>query len=227
MEKEIWKDIKDYEGYYQVSNLGNVRAMDRYIEHPTQGVMHKKMKLKAQWPNPDGYMQVKLSKNGENTNISVHILVAKAFLGEKRYEDGFEVNHKDLNRANNCVSNLEWTTHQENVDYSVKFGNYKHYGEDNPNYGKHTLHQKFLDNPELRKNQSRPGKQNGRCVSIVLINKDTDEKLLFDYLREAARYLIDNGLAVKKAKNLDSVANRLTKCLKQDVDYGNFKVKYA
>ena len=226
--EEIWKDVKGYEGYYQISNLGRLKAMDRYIEHPKHGLMHKKETIKKQWKNEDGYLYVKLSKDGTNINRPVHILVAQAFLGYKDYANGFEVNHKDLDRTNNCVTNLEWVTHQENIDYSAAFGRYKRFGEKNPNYGKHTLKKRFEEHPELKALQGRKGKQNGRCIPVILRNIQTQEELKFDYLREAAQYLIDNKLTERKrTKDSNGLATRMRNYMKINRLYNGFQILHA
>lgn len=117
--KEIWKDIPGYEGLYQISNLGNIYIIKR-----------KKKKIKT--INKDGYYYVNLSKNNHKTSYLVHRLVAETFLNKKKYKyaknDNIDekllvVNHKDENKLNNCIDNLEWCTNKYNVIYSKN--NYK------------------------------------------------------------------------------------------------------
>lgn len=103
--KEIWKNIPNYENRYQVSNLGNVKSLlkssDGIILKPTI--------------NKHGYNTVCLRKDGKGKTLLVHRLVALAFIPNP---NNFNVvNHKDENRLNNCVSNLEWCTSQYNFDY--------------------------------------------------------------------------------------------------------------
>ena len=120
MIKEIWKDIKDYEGLYQVSNLGNVRSVEKYI-----GVNNKfKRKIKQKILKPsvvyNGYLRICLAKNGKHKMFRIHRLVAQTFLSNKNnYED---VNHKDGNKQNNCVNNLEWCSRKQNIIHSWKNG---------------------------------------------------------------------------------------------------------
>ena len=97
--KEIWKEIKDYEGLYWISNQGHVKNRHGRI-------------LKPDYSNK-GYACVILCKNGKNKQRRVHILVAETFIPNPLNLP--EVNHKDENKANNCVDNLEWCTHQENM----------------------------------------------------------------------------------------------------------------
>ena len=100
--EEIWKDVKGYEGLYQVSNLGNVKSIRKNI-------IKKPSRL------PKGYLQMRLSKNGKNKYISIHRLVAQAFIPNiNNYPC---VNHKDCNPQNNKVNNLEWCTYKENNSY--------------------------------------------------------------------------------------------------------------
>lgn len=113
---EIWKDIKGYEGYYQISNLGRVRSLDRIVvenktghKRPIRGKMLSNHLLKI------GYYSVGLSRNGKCELKYVHRLVAEAFIPNPNGYD--TVNHIDENPKNNSVENLEWCTHQYNITY--------------------------------------------------------------------------------------------------------------
>lgn len=106
MEQEIWKDIEGYEGLYQVSNLGRVR-----------GFVRVKGKILCYHTNADGYLQSELRKNGRKRKFYTHRLVAKAFLPNPNNFP--EVNHKDENKQNNRVDNLEWCTHAYNNTYGT------------------------------------------------------------------------------------------------------------
>lgn len=224
---EIWKDIKGYEGYYQVSNLGNVKALNRYVLKGDK-YQYREGKNKKQWKNPDGYLICKLSKDNKDWNIPVHVLVAKAFLGNKDYKDGWEVDHLDSDRTNNCVDNLEWVTHKENIERAAEKGHMKHYGKDNPNYGNNTLKRKFKEHPELRALQSRKGKQNGRALPVKVINSKTGEIINFDYIREAAQYFIDNNITLKNnVPKLDSLATKLKECIVKNKKYCEYEIKFA
>lgn len=107
-EIEIWKDIDGYEGKYQVSNLGRIKSLkDRYGN--TIEKILKPGKIK------NGYLIVILCKNGTKKTSKVHRLVANAFIPNT---NNFRcVNHKDENKENNCVENLEWCTYQYNNTY--------------------------------------------------------------------------------------------------------------
>jgi hypothetical protein len=103
---EIWKDIPNYEGHYQVSNLGNVKSLKKY-----KGTNSNILKLCS---DKKGYYQVLLSLNNKKETIKVHQLVAMAFLGHIRCGYNLVVNHKDFNIHNNCIYNLEIVTSREN-----------------------------------------------------------------------------------------------------------------
>lgn len=122
---EIWRDIKDYEGLYQVSNLGRVRSVDRYVNN-NGGVVFLKGKIIQPSFNENGYLIVCLHKNNEGKMCRVHRLVAMAFPdlvdwtedAKGKPFDELEVNHKDQNKTNNNINNLEWCTSQYNCEYS-------------------------------------------------------------------------------------------------------------
>lgn len=105
MSKEIWKDIKGYEGLYQVSNYGRIKS---FI---------KDEKILSFCDNGNGYLYITLRKNGIRKNYYIHRLVATYFL-ENPFNKNV-VNHKDFNIKNNNADNLEWVTQYENVIYSI------------------------------------------------------------------------------------------------------------
>lgn len=104
MQKEIWKDIKGYEGIYRISNTGKIWSCKRKIE--------MKQKLSK------GYLLIGLYKEGIQKTFSVHRLVSKAFIENPL--DKKEVNHIDENKINNKVSNLEWCTSKENANHGTR-----------------------------------------------------------------------------------------------------------
>ena len=108
--KEEWRDIAGYEGKYQVSNLGRVKSLN----YKRTG-KHKILKLLK---GSDGYFYIGLCKNGIKKNNLVHRLIAQSFI--ENPDDFPEVNHRDENKQNNKVSNLEWCTHQYNNTYLSK-----------------------------------------------------------------------------------------------------------
>lgn len=124
MEQEIWKEIKGYEGYYEVSNLGRFRSMDRIIIFKDGRKVFYKGKNINGTIGRDGYIDVKLSKNGEIKTRKLHRLISQTFIFKEDYIN-LEVNHIDYNRTNNNINNLEWVSHVDNVHHSSKKGRYK------------------------------------------------------------------------------------------------------
>ena len=114
---EIWKDIEGYEGLYQVSNQGRVKSLERKVDngHCIRTVPERILK-----PNKTkkGYQLVNLWKEGKIKRMSVHRLVAKAFLPNP--ENLPQVNHKDENPSNNHVDNLEWCDARYNINYGSR-----------------------------------------------------------------------------------------------------------
>lgn len=108
---ELWSTVVGYEGFYEVSSLGRVRRI-------APGPGTRPGRIRKLVPR-NGYYQVILSKNNVVQLCWVHRLVAKAFLPEDSQRP--EVNHKDGNRANNCIDNLEWCSHGENALHSYRF----------------------------------------------------------------------------------------------------------
>lgn len=115
--QEVWKDIVGYEGCYQVSNLGNVKALRRMFT-PNGATRFTKEKLANFYINKSGYVKVQMSLNSKQKSYSVHRLVAIAYLPNDQNKQ--EVNHKDGNKLNNVISNLEWSTRSENVIHGIK-----------------------------------------------------------------------------------------------------------
>lgn len=117
--KEIWKDIKGYEGLYQISSFGNVKSLDRYIINKNGDKQYFPGKYLTQGIS-DNYLKVILSKNNKQRTFRVHILVARAFIPNP--ENKPEVNHIDGNKKNNKVNNLEWNTRSENEFHAYRNG---------------------------------------------------------------------------------------------------------
>ena len=111
--EEIWKPIKGYEGLYEVSNLGKIKTLSRYIRN-------RKMpeKIKKLDKSKYGYLRVELSNNRIRRKYFVHRLVAEAFISNKNNLPC--INHKDENKNNNIVSNLEWCDYLYNNLYNNK-----------------------------------------------------------------------------------------------------------
>ena len=145
---ETWKDVKGYEGLYQVSDLGRIKTKRGTIRKLTQ--------------NKNGYLYVNLCKDGKIKNFPVHRLVALAFI--EPHEVGLTVNHKNEDKTDNRVENLEWLTRKDNLNYGThnarvsKNRKGKCSGTEHFNYGKlgansHTHKGKVvgvsIENPEV------------------------------------------------------------------------------
>ena len=117
--EEQWKDIKGYEGLYEVNNFGNVRSLDRVIKTKHNSTTLRKGRILTPfYEEQKGYYQVALSKDGKVKKYRIHRLVAVAFL-ENPF-DYTDVNHKDEDKTNNNVDNLEWCTRKYNNNYGTK-----------------------------------------------------------------------------------------------------------
>ena len=112
-ESEVWRDIIGYEGIYQVSNKGNVYSVGRMVQGRKRGGVTLKPKL-----HRNGYLHVGLYRNGKMKNKLIHRLVLDAFVENPNNLP--EVNHKDENKTNNDLSNLEWCSGRYNVNYGTR-----------------------------------------------------------------------------------------------------------
>ena len=119
--EEVWKPIKGYEGLYEVSNYGRVRSLDRYVNSASSktGYQLAKGRILKQCINTEtGYSVIQIYKNHKKKGCNVHKLVAEHFIpNPNNYRT---VNHKDGNKANNKVDNLEWVSQSDNLIHSYK-----------------------------------------------------------------------------------------------------------
>jgi hypothetical protein len=135
-QKEIWKDIVQFEGY-EISNLGKVRGKDR-LRKGKNGFCFLKGKQLKEVFNKKGYPEVRFRKNGTHVRL-IHRLVAKTFI--PNFENKHQVNHINGIKTDNRVENLEWCTNSENQKHAFKLGLNKVYsGEKHPK-SKYTLNQ--------------------------------------------------------------------------------------
>lgn len=171
-EEEVWKDVKGYEGYYQISDLGRVKSLERTSVFERNGKKvyrkHKEKILKAS-KDGRGYPKVDLFKDGKGTGISVHRLVALSFItNPKRLP---QINHKDENKANNKATNLEWCT----ANYNLSYNNLRKRGRkkiEKPVIGKNIKDGTILKFPSIKKAE-RAGHYN---VSNVLSGRHRQAK---------------------------------------------------
>ena len=117
--QEVWKDVVGFESLYQVSNLGRVRVCDRVVQYSDGRVYNYKGKILNLFENKRrGYVYVNMRDINHNKQVySVHRLVAQAFIPNPN--NWPEVNHKDEDKTNNCVENLEWCTRLYNIMYGT------------------------------------------------------------------------------------------------------------
>ena len=147
-EKEIWKSVIGYEGFYEVSNLGNVKSLPRRMWNGRNYFTSKERILKPGFAGCKARdrkrqrLMVILSKDGKKENCLVHHLVARAFIGER--PEGMVICHNDGNHLNNNKDNLRYDTQQQNI-----MDMYRHGG----NYGKGRLNKdEVLEVRRLYKN---------------------------------------------------------------------------
>lgn len=153
--EEVWKDIFyvdirtseiiDFRNQYQISNLGNVRSLiDNHGKR-----QNKLLKQREKF----GYLVVNLSKNGKHKDFKIHRLVAHMFIENNEHKK--EVNHKDENKHNNNVANLEWCTAKENCNYGTR---------------------------NERGGKNRKGNKNPRSQMVIGINIKTGQIIKYDYI---------------------------------------------
>lgn len=217
-EIEIWKDIEGYEGLYQVSNMGNVKSLNYKRSGKERLLKPRKNKL--------GYMFVGLYKDNKPKNFRVHRLVAMTFLENPNNLSC--VNHKDENPSNNHVDNLEFCTHEYNMNYGTikerksKKMKGKFKSENHPMYGKHHTEESKQKMSEANKgkmsgenhpfygkhhteetkqkiSQARKGKRNKPILQYSLIG---------EFIREW-----ESITQVNKELNIDN--SSITKCCKE------------
>jgi len=107
--EEIWKDIPGYVGHYQVSDMGRVKSFKLGLE-----------RILKPYLKPDGYLSIELSLNNNRKRWLVHRLVLLSFVDAKEGKE--DVNHKDFNKANNRLENLEWMSPKENTHHAMEGG---------------------------------------------------------------------------------------------------------
>lgn len=223
---EIWKDIEGFDGYYSVSSYGRVRANKRRIEKSNGVVCVREAREMVQTESKDGYLTVKLSANGRSKRIPVHRLVASAFLPHCKGVD--EVNHKDFNRKNNHVENLEWVTHAGNIEKTIAAGRHISQARDmsgasNPNYGNRALSRKYQSDAALSKEkQSRPGERNGRSRKVEMVDAHGGV-YEFPYIGACAKYLVERGLYKCDATN---AAVRISEAAKNGTPFLGMKYRF-
>ena len=114
---EEWKDIKGYEGLYQVSNLGRVKSLERITNMKDGRIRTEREKILKPIKDKHGYYKVRLYKKDGNKEFKIHSLVLFTFVGIRK--EGMVVNHIDENKSNNSLYNLEYITQKENINHGT------------------------------------------------------------------------------------------------------------
>ena len=159
MSKEIWKPVVDFENIYEVSNIGNVKSVDRMVNHPSGSKSLRKGKVLKPYTDSDGYYRVNLVNGKIRKSVFVHRLVCEAFLPNP--ENKPVIDHISGIKTLNTVENLRWATCKENDNNPNTI--WKKQGENHPFYGKH-------HSPETRKligekGKGRPSPNKGKSMS--------------------------------------------------------------
>jgi hypothetical protein len=142
---ENWIDAKGFEGYYEVSNTGHVRRKKSETVYKDGRIAHFSETSLKETENKKGYLRVYLSVKSKKYTKSVHRIVAESFIDNPDHK--LTVNHKDLNKKNNNVLNLEWATNKENMKHAFNNGVYKERDKTTiKNLGKYSSGSKGVDN---------------------------------------------------------------------------------
>lgn len=115
---EVWKDIPEWEGFYQASSLGRIRSLHRYDKDSLGRTKNKKGRVRVVKEKTNSYLGLTLTTSNKRKSCSVHKLVCSTF--HPNTENKCCVNHKDSNKQNNRANNLEWCTIRENVKHWIE-----------------------------------------------------------------------------------------------------------
>lgn len=119
--KEVYKPIKDFEGKYEISNFGNVKSLARRVRNTTRNTTRELPEIiLSPKVGTSGYLEVTLNTPTYSKTKRIHRLIAEHFL--PLVEDKNVINHKDGNKLNNSISNLEWVTQAENAKHAFDTG---------------------------------------------------------------------------------------------------------
>ena len=122
MQNEVWKDIPEYEGYYQVSNFGRVKSLARQRKSGYGSISKVRERIMKSKDDKDGYQLHGLSKDGQTKTFRLHKLVAICFIDNPKPELFNQINHIDGNKLNNKPENLEWCDSSHNQREAIKLG---------------------------------------------------------------------------------------------------------
>lgn len=200
--KRIWKDIPGFEGLYQVSNDGKVRSLN-YNRTGKKQILKQSM-------DRGGYKMVQLWKNNKKETCKVHRLVAQTFIPNPN--NWPQVNHKDENKSNNHISNLEWCTQEYNSNYGTRNERISVAMKGKPKTEQHR--KKISENHADFKGKNHPNYGKGKAVLMFTLDGQFIRR--FDCIVDANEFL---------GKNRNSTG--ITNCIRGDAKtaYG-YKWKY-
>ena len=207
---EIWKDIKDYEGIYQVSNLGNIKSLNN-----NKTKKEKILKL----VKCNGYLRVNLYKNNSHKNYAVHRLVAEAFIPNPNNKPF--IDHINTIKDDNRAENLRWVTHKENMNNPLTREKQRGVltGENHPMYGKHhtdeTKNKMSKSIKEHFEKYPQENRNNGNNLRLICIftdgtsTKPMTQKELMKYLGVGRKIIVKLRKSGKPYKvSANTVKNR-------------------
>ena len=169
--KAVWKPIKGYEGLYEVSNLGQVRSLDRIVIHKNEKKIKYNSKILKGYINNRGYLKVKLSKNKIAKLHSVHRLTIEAFKLNKNNLP--YVDHIDTNQLNNRIFNIRWVTPKENMNNPItleKRKGRKHTEETKKKMSKSKKGKIFSEETKKKMSESHKGKKHSEEAKKKMSN---------------------------------------------------------
>ena len=187
-EEEVWEDIKGYEGYYQVSNHGRIKSVDRAVQTKDGRTLRYESQIRSLHQAGAGYIYVTLKKDGKQKTKTVHRMVAEAFVPNPKSLP--VVHHIDENKVNNHVGNLEWLTQGDNVKRSGSLE--KAWQVETRARSGFALNRKRKSGKDRKPHKNR--------IPVIGKNVDTGEVIKFPSLSEARRNGFYNVHAVITGK---------------------------
>ena len=159
--KEIWKDIKGYEGFYQISNSGRIKSLSRQRKIFGNREWESKEKILKLQKNHKGYLAIILHLNNKTKSYPVHRLVLNTFVGES----DLQCNHMNGIKIDNRLENLEWCTPSENKLHAFRIGLIDYKGENHPG---HKLTGKQVKQIKIYDKKNKPGRGYWTKVALQL-----------------------------------------------------------
>jgi NUMOD4 motif/HNH endonuclease len=218
---EIWKPIKGYEGSYEVSNLGRVKSLARYRLGKSGGIVPVKEKILTLKVLETGYVNVHL-RTGKSSYPTVHRLVAETFI--PNVDNKPTVNHKDSNKQNNTITNLEWATHQEQAVHAVEAGTMKVRGNTkySPDF-KREIYKYYLENScSIRELSRKFGISQKSASSFAKGNTEPPVKIPEESIPQIIK-LREEGKTLKSISELFgcgiSQIHRITRGMSRNLTY--------